>query len=229
VKRSGAGCRAIAIDGPGGAGKSTAAKKLASELGFVYADTGAMYRAVGLSCVRNGVDLSDEQAVASHIVTVEIALEFVDGEQRVRLGGIDVTADLRTQEAGDAASKVAVYPAVREKLVDMQRKIAEHNDVVMDGRDIGTHVLPHATLKVYLVADPAERARRRQSELAARGVARDFETVLREVTERDERDSQRDHAPMRPAEDAVVLDASRMDAGEVCETIRKWFEERTGA
>jgi len=177
----------IAIDGPGGAGKSTVAKLVAAELDFTYIDTGAMYRAVGVYALNKGVDLNDEEAVTA--LLPEIFIDIKGG--RIYLNDTDITDELRSQQAGDASSKVAVYSEVRKQLVNMQRQLAEKTDVVMDGRDIGTHVLPDAQLKIYLDADVSIRAQRRFGELSAIGQPRDFELIKKEIEERDERDKNR--------------------------------------
>ena len=198
----------IAIDGPAGAGKSTIAKAVSARLGALYLDTGAMYRAVGLYMVRAGVPLADDDAVAAAVPGAQVAVRHENGAQRVFLNGEDVSAAIREPEISMAASRVSAVPAVREALVAMQRRIAENTDIVMDGRDIGTHVLPHATLKIYLVADERVRAQRRFAELQAKGAPDTFEQVLADLIRRDRDDSTRAASPLRKAEDAVEVDTT---------------------
>lgn len=199
-------CKSIAIDGPAGAGKSTMAKALAKELGFLYVDTGAIYRTLGLFALRSGVSPSETDAVVALLPKAEVTMDYgEDGLQHMYLNGEDVTADIRRPEVSDATSKVSSIPAVRAFLMDMQRNIAKTRSVVMDGRDIGTVVLPNADLKIFLTASPEERARRRCAELAQRGTAVDYDTVLADIIERDDRDSNRAAAPLRQAEDAVLV------------------------
>ena len=204
--------RSIAIDGPSGAGKSTLAKRLAQELGFLYVDTGAIYRTVGLAALRRGIDLSDAAQVAAVLPQLTITMGYgEDGLQRMCLDGEDVTAAIRENEISACASKVAAIPAVRDFLMEMQRKAAREHDVIMDGRDIGTVVLPQADLKIYLTAAPEARAERRYRELLERGQQANFDQVLREVVERDRRDTEREAAPLRQAEDAVLADTTGLD------------------
>ena len=202
----------VAIDGPSGAGKSTLAKRLAQELGFLYVDTGAIYRTVGLAALRRGIDLSDAAQVAAVLPQLTITMGYgEDGLQRMCLDGEDVTAAIRENEISACASKVAAIPAVRDFLMEMQRKAAREHDVIMDGRDIGTVVLPQADLKIYLTAAPEARAERRYRELLERGQQANFDQVLREVVERDRRDTEREAAPLRQAEDAVLADTTGLD------------------
>lgn len=204
--------RSIAIDGPSGAGKSTLAKRLAQELGFLYVDTGAIYRTVGLAARRRGVDPADEKSVAAMLPGLSIIMGYgEDGLQRMFLDGEDVTSAIRENEISACASKAAALPAVREFLLEMQRKTAREHDVIMDGRDIGTVVLPQADVKLFLTASPEARAERRYKELLERGQRADFDQVLREVVERDRRDTQRETAPLRRAEDAVLADTTGLD------------------
>lgn len=204
--------RSIAIDGPSGAGKSTLAKRLAQELGFLYVDTGAIYRTVGLAARRRGVDPADEKSVAAMLPGLSIIMGYgEDGLQRMFLDGEDVTSAIRENEISACASKAAALPAVRDFLLEMQRKTAREHDVIMDGRDIGTVVLPQADVKLFLTASPEARAERRYKELLERGQRADFDQVLREVVERDRRDTQRDTAPLRRAEDAVLADTTGLD------------------
>ncbi|MBQ5782914.1 MAG: (d)CMP kinase [Oscillospiraceae bacterium] len=201
----------IALDGPSGAGKSTIAKRLSAELGFVYVDTGAMYRSIGLYCLQNGIDTADEAAVTAALPQIDIALKYVDGEQRVILNGTDVSKEIRINEVSMAASKVSAYKAVRAFLLDTQRNMAKTQSVIMDGRDIGTVVLPDAEIKIFIVADPEERAKRRYKELIERGQNVPFEEVLADIVQRDYNDENRAEAPLRQAEDAIRLDTSLLD------------------
>jgi cytidylate kinase len=226
ARRKRGGAVAVAIDGPGGAGKSTLAKLLAGKMGFRYVDTGAMYRAVALGCLRGGVNLEDAGAVEAALGHLDIQIRFEEGAQRVLLAGEDVTDALRSQAVAAGSSKVAVIPKVREALVALQRKLAEEHDVVMDGRDIGTHVLPNARLKIFLDADIDERVRRRLRELRENGQPADPQAVEREMRERDHRDMTRAITPLRKAEDAVVLDTSALRPEEVCAKIIELLNTR---
>ncbi len=207
----------IALDGPAGAGKSTVAKAVAAQLNAVYLDTGAMYRTMGLYMDRNGITGND--SIARACMVPDIETRFVGQDQRMFLDGEDVTAAIRSPEASMLASKVSAVPAVRERLVDLQRRFAEGNSVVMDGRDIGTHVLPNATLKIFLTASCEVRAQRRYLELKAKGKEEPYEKVLAEIVQRDFQDSNRPVSPMRQAEDAVRVDSSDMTQDEVVSTI----------
>ena len=199
---------AIAVDGPAGAGKSSIARRVAASLGYVYVDTGALYRAVGLYMLKNGIDPADADAVCPALERVRVSLSFVGGEQRVILCGEDVTGELRTERVSMAASGVSAMPAVRRFLFSLQRGIAEEQNVVMDGRDIGTVVLPHAQVKIFLTAAPEERARRRYGELLRKGQKADYDEVLRDLKARDYSDTHREVAPLVPAGDAVVVDTT---------------------
>lgn len=205
----------IAIDGPSGAGKSTLAKRLARELGFIYMDTGAMYRALALKVLREGVDLTDDAAMARLIESTTVDLQPVNGALRVLLDGADVAAEIRTPQVSQMASKASALPAVRARLLELQREMGRRGSVVAEGRDIGTVIFPGAEVKVFLQASAAERARRRFAELRAAGQAVKLDETLREIEERDQRDSERDLAPLRQAEDAVLIDSSSMDADQV--------------
>lgn len=198
----------IAIDGPSGAGKSSMAKRLAAELGYTYVDTGAMYRSIGLFALRDGKDPHDADAVAALLPSVRLDIRLIDGTQHIYLNGEDVSEAIRTEACGMAASAVAAHPAVRTFLLDTQRDLAARQNVLMDGRDIGTVVLPNATVKIYLTASAAARASRRQAELLAKGQQADFATVLADIEQRDYQDSHRAVAPLRQAEDAVLVDTS---------------------
>lgn len=198
----------VAIDGPSGAGKSSLAKRLAKDLGYVYVDTGAMYRSIGLYAVRAGVDPKDEAAVTALLPQIKLAIRLVDGAQHIYLNGEDVSDAIRAENIGMAASAVSAHPPVRAFLLDTQRGLAADQNILMDGRDIGTVVLPQAQLKVFLTASPQERARRRVAQLAEAGQQADYEAILRDIQQRDYQDSHRETAPLRPAEDAVLLDNS---------------------
>lgn len=202
----------IAIDGPSGAGKSSLARKLAEAFRFIYVDTGAIYRTVGLAAYRAEIDRKDEQAVKSLLPKIKIELGYNEaGEQRMYLDGEDVSAEIRRPEISICASDVSSLPAVRAYLLEMQRELARHNNVIMDGRDIGTVVLPEAELKIFLTADSRARAQRRLLELKAKGIEADFEDVLRDIEYRDRQDSSRAASPLRAAEDALVVDTSEID------------------
>jgi len=204
----------VAIDGPGGAGKSTIARMLAQELRFSYIDTGAMYRAVALFCLNEGISF-EQMAIAQRLDDISIGIRYVNGEQRIFLCGVDVSEEIRTPQVAEGSSKVAVFPEVREKLVAFQRQLAADGNVIMDGRDIGTHVLPSANVKIYLDAGVDHRARRRQAELLARGIESDFEQTKAEVIERDRRDMNREFSPLRRAGDAVLVETCDMSLDEV--------------
>ena len=201
----------IAIDGPGGAGKSTIAKALAKKLGFIYVDTGALYRAIGLYMINNGVDLKNAAAVTEKLDEVKVELKYVNGEQRVLLCGDDVSEDIRKPEVSMAASSVSAIPAVRDFLLGLQRKMASENNVIMDGRDIGTVVLPNAQIKLFLTASAEERAMRRYKELIEKGKKVEYETVYKELCERDYQDSHREVAPLKPADDSTIIDTTGND------------------
>lgn len=209
----------IAIDGPAGAGKSTIAKLVAKELNAIYIDTGAMYRAMALYLLRNHIDIEDEKALTECVASADISIRFVDGEQQVWLNGENVNGLIRTEEVSSMASVSSAKGTVRVKLVELQRKLAEDHDVVMDGRDIGTHVLPGAKPKIFLTADSRVRAKRRYDELTARGEACDLDTIEKDIIERDERDKNREISPLRQAEDAILVDTSDMTIEQVKEKI----------
>ena len=210
----------IAIDGPGGAGKSTVARAVAKQLGFIYVDTGAIYRAIGLKFVRTGKSITNENII-SVLPGTELSLTHIDGEQHIIIDGEDVSSLIRTQEISSAASKVSAVPEVRAFLLDLQRDIARKNNVIMDGRDVGTVILPNAEVKIFLTANVEIRARRRHRELMAKGLETPdtFERVLKEVAERDKADSERATAPLKPAEDAVLVDTSDMDFEQSVQTV----------
>ncbi len=204
----------IAIDGPAGAGKSTIAKAVAGALGFVYIDTGAMYRAIGLAAVRRGIDPLDTAGVEGILDEIEIGICHTEEGQQIYLNGENVSTEIRLPEISAAASHVAVIPAVRLKLVELQRILAEQTDVIMDGRDIGTYVLPNAQLKIFLTAKVEERAKRRFLELQEKGIATTQKEVLEEMKFRDNNDSSRDFAPLRAAEDSVLVDSTQLTLEE---------------
>ncbi|MCR5628265.1 (d)CMP kinase [Eubacterium sp.] len=209
----------IAIDGPAGAGKSTIAKEVSKRLGFIYVDTGAMYRAMALSCLRAGVDVTDEVAVTATTDKADVKIAYKDGSQIVLLNGEDVSTEIRKEEVGKNTSKIAVYGKVREKLTVLQKELAATNDVVMDGRDIGTSVLPNADLKIYLTASVETRAKRRYDELVAKGENPDLKVIEEDIVARDYNDSHREISPLTQAEDAILVDSSNMTIEEVVTTI----------
>ncbi len=216
----------IAIDGPSGAGKSTLSRALAQKLDYIYVDTGAIYRSVGLYAVEHGVDPSDEEAVARILPLVCVEMKYVDGLQRMFLCGRDVTAEIRKPEISQAASAISAIPLVRAHLLNMQRELAADNNCIMDGRDIGTVVLPDAAVKIFLSASAEERARRRWLELQAKGETISFEKVLAEMKERDLRDAGREAAPMVPAEDAVLVDTTELDFEQSLDLLYRLILER---
>ena len=221
--------RSIAIDGPSGAGKSTLAKRLAQRLGFLYVDTGAIYRTVGLAARRRGIDPASGEDVAAMLPELSIAIGYgTDGLQRMSLNAEDVTEAIRENDISACASKVAAIPAVRDFLMEMQRKTAREHDVIMDGRDIGTVVLPGADVKIFLTAAPEARAQRRYKELLERGQQADFDQVLREVMERDHRDRSREAAPLRRADGAVEADTTGLDLEQSFQLLLGLIQERLG-
>ena len=217
----------IAIDGPAGAGKSTIAKTLAKELGFYYVDTGAIYRTVAYFLDLLGISPKDTDGVERYIdeLTVEIVYDE-EGSQHMLMNGMDVTADIRTQDISQKASLVSAQPVVREVLLDMQRDVAKKHNVIMDGRDIGTVVLPRATVKIFLTASPEVRAKRRTDELIAKGQKADYAKVLQEIKQRDHQDTTRAIAPLKQAKDAVLVDTSELDNPAVVAAIRKIVGEK---
>lgn len=201
----------VAIDGPSGAGKSSLAKRLAADLGYVYVDTGAMYRSIGLYAVRQGVDLHDADAVAALLPGIQLDIRLVEGVQHVYLNGEDVSEAIRAEEIGMAASAVSAHPQVRAFLLETQRGLAANQNVLMDGRDIGTVVLPHATVKIFLTASAEARAQRRCKELQEKGQPAELETVLADIRQRDYQDTHREVAPLKQADDAILVDTSDID------------------
>lgn len=216
----------IAIDGPAGAGKSTIAKKLAQELGYVYVDTGAMYRAMAYYFLQQGIDKTDEAAINAAVDGADVTIRYVDGAQQVLLNGEDVTGSLRSEQVGNMASNTSVYPAVRVKLVALQQKLAQTTDVIMDGRDIGTCVLPDAQVKIYLTASVGTRAKRRYDELVEKGEQPDLEKIEADIKERDYRDMHREMSPLRQADDAVLVDSSEMNIEQVVSAILEIVKEK---
>lgn len=200
--------RNIAIDGPAGAGKSTIAKTAAKQLGFIYVDTGALYRAVGYYVLNKNIDPKNEEKVTQILSQINVSLKFVDNEQRVFLNDEDVSGKIRTPEISMYASAVSAHPSVRQFLFETQRKLARENDVIMDGRDIGTVVLPNADVKIFLTASPEERARRRYEELVLKGEKVNYDDILKDVITRDYNDSHRATAPLKQADDAILLDTT---------------------
>ena len=209
----------IAIDGPAGAGKSTIAKRVAKEKGFIYVDTGAMYRAMALYLIKNQVDPKDALAIGESCKNADITIQYQDGEQIVLLNGENVNGLIRTEEVGNMASVSSANMEVRKKLVELQQKLAKTSDVVMDGRDIGTCVLPDANVKVYLTASSRERATRRYKELMAKGESCDLDTIEKDIIERDHRDMTRENSPLKQADDATLIDSSNMTIDEVVDAI----------
>lgn len=219
------GCN-IAIDGPAGAGKSTIAKKVAKELSFIYVDTGAMYRAMALYLLNNGIKGYEQDRISTQCVNADISIEYKDGEQIVLLNGENVNSMLRTEEVGNMASQSSANPKVREHLLKLQRNLAAQNDVVMDGRDIGTTILPNAEVKIYLTASADTRAKRRYLELTEKGLECDIIKIRQDIIDRDERDMNREVSPLRQAEDAVLVDSSDMGIDEVVDAILSVYREK---
>ena len=218
----------IAIDGPAGAGKSTIARRIAAELGFIYVDTGAMYRAMAYYLLINGIHSEDEEKITEACKDADITIVYENGEQQVLLNGSNVTSFLREEAVGNMASVSSARPAVRAKLTELQKKLAASSDVVMDGRDIGTAVLPQAQIKIYLTASSGVRAKRRHDELSARGISEDIHKIEADIIERDRRDMSREISPLRQAEDAVYLDTSDLSIQEVVDQIIGLYRERHG-
>lgn len=218
----------IAIDGPSGAGKSTIARRAAEKLGYIYIDTGALYRTVGVNALRKKVDMTSDEAIEAILPETKVEMKFVDGEQRMYLCGEDVSKEIRLPEASMAASRVSAVPAVRAFLFDLQRNIAKENNCLMDGRDIGTVVLPNAQVKIFLTASPEKRAERRYKELCEKGVQTAYEEVLADIIKRDYDDSHREIAPLKPAEDSILVDTSEIGLDESIEKVISVILEKTG-
>ena len=217
----------IAIDGPAGAGKSTIAKQVASRLGYIYVDTGAMYRAMALYLIREGISSEDQDSVGKRSQNADISIKYENGEQVVLLNGENVNGLIRTEEVGNMASATSVNGDLRKKLVELQQKLAATENVVMDGRDIGTVVLPGAQLKVYLTASVEVRADRRFKELTEKGIACDLEQIKSDIRDRDHRDMTREISPLKQAEDAILVDSSDMTIQEVIDRILELAKERS--
>ncbi|MCL2620511.1 MAG: (d)CMP kinase [Defluviitaleaceae bacterium] len=216
----------IAIDGPSASGKSTVAKALAQRLGYIYIDSGAMYRACGLFATRQGISLDNEQAVVDAVANIVLDIKYINGSQHIFLNNDDVTTDVRTAEAGAGASAVARFPKLREKIVEMCRRMAQGQNIIMDGRDIGTVVFPDADVKIYLDASVEARAKRRVEELAEMGQPTDFEDISLQITQRDHQDMNREASPLKVADDAVIIDTSCLSKEETLEAIIKVINER---
>ncbi len=216
----------IAIDGPAGAGKSTIAKRVAAELGFIYVDTGAMYRGIALFFLQHGVSSEDEKTIEECVKDINISLNYEDGVQHLILNGQDVSTDIRKEEVGNMASATSLYPCVRNRLLDLQLTMARTMDIIMDGRDIGTVILPNADLKIYLTASVETRAERRFKELLAKGQTPNLEEIKEDIKDRDYRDMHREVAPLKCADDAVLLDSSDLSIDEVVEQIVNLYKER---
>ena len=215
----------IAIDGPAGAGKSSVSKEVAKKLGFVYVDTGAMYRACAVYAIENSINITQEE-ITPHLDEIKIDISYDENGQQIFLNGKNVSQRIREADASMGASAIAVIPSVRLKLVDLQREIAKSKSVIMDGRDIGTYVLPDADLKVFLTASVGERARRRFEEMTQKGMECDIKKVEEDIKKRDENDSNREFAPLRQADDAVLVDSSNMSFDEVCQKLYDMIKEK---
>ena len=211
--------RAVAIDGPAGAGKSTIAKLVSKKLNYIYVDTGAMYRAIGLYLIKNNISADDEKGIDKAIADADISIDYIDSVQHVYIDGEDVTDKLRTEQVGNMASSCSIYLSVREKLVSLQRDIAKKQNVVMDGRDIATKVLPNADTKIYLTASVDTRAERRYKELKEKNTICDIEIIKKDIEDRDYRDMHRKNSPLVQAEDAMLIDSSNMSIDEVVDKI----------
>ena len=215
----------VAIDGPAGAGKSTIAKIVAKEKSFIYVDTGAMYRAMAIYFIKQGIKADESEKISAAVDGADVTIEYVNGEQQVLLNGENVTPFLRTEEVGNTASAIAAYAGVRAKLLELQRQIAREHNVVMDGRDIGTHVLPDAQCKIYLTASAGTRAKRRFDELCAKGQQCDLQEIEKDIIDRDNRDMNREIAPLKQAEDAVYVDSSDLTIDQVVAKIGELMED----
>ncbi|MBR4092596.1 MAG: (d)CMP kinase [Oscillospiraceae bacterium] len=218
----------IAIDGPAGAGKSTIARAVASKLGFIYVDTGALYRSIGLYCLNNNIETTDKTEIERILPEISVQLKYLDGVQRVILNENDVSDEIRKPECSMAASNVSAIPVVREFLFELQRKMARENDVIMDGRDIGTVILPDAEVKIFLTASPEERANRRFKELVEKGNNPDYDELLKEINQRDYNDMHRETAPLKQADDAILFDTTTLGKDEVVDELLKIISEKLG-
>ena len=218
----------IAIDGPSGVGKSTIAKALAAKLGYIYIDTGAMFRGIGVYAIDNGLDIENESDISKAAATIDERIEYINGEQHVFVNGKDVTERLRTEDVSKAASVVSRYQQVRDKVLELERKLAKTENAIMDGRDIGTVVLPDAAVKLFIIARPEVQAERRYRQLEKSGKLGDatYESILKDIKERDYRDSHREIAPLKKADDAVEIDTSDMEKEEVLEYVLKLIEPK---
>ena len=217
---------AIAIDGPAAAGKSTVAKAIAASMGFIYVDTGALYRAIGFYAHDKVDSTTNAEAVSALLKDINLQIKYVDGVQKIILNGVDVSEEIRSPEMSMAASNVSAIPAVRAFLLDLQRRMAQENSVVMDGRDIGTVILPNAQVKIFLTASPEERARRRMLEYKQKGQVVDFDQLLEEIKQRDYNDSHRATAPLKQADDAVLVDSTELNFEQALETITAIIKEK---
>lgn len=216
----------VAIDGPAGAGKSTIAKRVARDMGYIYVDTGAIYRTLALVCIRQGIAAEEQEKISTVCKNAKVELKYIDGEQVMLLDEENVNPYIRTEEVSRMTSSISVYKEVREQLIDLQRQIAAKEDVIMDGRDIGTFVLPNAEIKVYLTASVATRAARRYAEQKEKGIACTLQEIAEDIEKRDYRDMHREIAPLKKADDAVEVDTSDMTIEEVVETIEKMIKEQ---
>ncbi len=215
----------IALDGPAGAGKSTIAKKVAEQLKFVYIDTGAMYRTLALACIKNGIDISDEDKVSETAENVDLDIKYIDGVQHMMLDNEDVSTQIRTEQVSKAASDTSKYKRVRDRLVKLQQELAERYDVVMDGRDIGTVVLPKADLKIFMTASVEVRALRRFNEYVEKGLECDLQSIKKDIEQRDYNDSHRANSPLQMAKDAIELDTTNMGIEQVTSEVIRLFEK----
>ena len=218
----------IAIDGPAGAGKSTIARAAATKLGFIYVDTGALYRSIGLYCLEKGIETTDETSVLDVLSDINVELRYIDNIQKVLLNGKDVSEDIRKPECSMAASNVSAIPNVRAFLLDLQQKMAKENNVIMDGRDIGTVILPNAEVKIFLTASPEERANRRYKELVEKGNNPDYNELLAEINQRDYNDMHRKTAPLKQADDAILFDTTTLDKESVVEELLSIISSKLG-
>lgn len=216
----------VAIDGPAGAGKSSIARAAAERLHYIYVDTGALYRTIGLAAARSNTNIEDDDEISELLSKIDISILFLNGEQHVVLNNEDVSSEIRTEQASMMASRVSAIPAVRAYLLDMQRNFAKTDNILMDGRDIGTVVIPNADVKIFLTASPEIRARRRVAQLAEKGIEADYDEVLKDIITRDYNDSHRDIAPLKPAEDAILFDTSDITLDQSVERLVNIVEEK---